>query len=541
MASLLKNTLTITICFIISSSMLHPSNGAFSEDVSKSMKRTEKTTHLHFFFHDVPSGKNSSSLKIAGTPDASLFGNTYIIDSLLTEGQNASSKAVGKAQGLYAYAAKVEAALLMVVNYEFTHGEFNGSSISVLGRNLVTDDSREMPIVGGTGQFRYANGYALAHTVLYDKKTGYSIIEYNVYGFDSSSNDISKNHQVRKKYTIQLGENELVLKELDLLNDDANVYKLIGPVLVKQDLAEANANVRKRIEYISAELKRLDSTLQDLEEKQNSKKEAIYVKSKEAPAKDVLKGLVEMCQMFHKSAEISSQILVLNMKGGLYLSGRCRCLSDTNAKPENYKSILEGVKENFLKVARVVWDRESKVIENNAFRDGDTVMDAVEFLLQNFSETNKLWVRMELQGVKEKIECGFNSSPSTSTSQNTNIHQMASSSNASRELQKELEAKANDLSKIQKDISKNHQVRKKYTIQLGENELVLKELDLLNDDANVYKLIGPVLVKQDLAEANANVRKRIEYISAELKRLDSTLQDLEEKQNSKKEAHTRNV
>ncbi|KAB5561167.1 hypothetical protein DKX38_006124 [Salix brachista] len=63
--------------------------------------------------------------------------------------------------------------------------------------------------------------------------------------------------------------------ELDLLNDDANVYKLIGPVLVKQDLAEANANVRKRIDYISAELKRLDGTLQDLEEKQNSPKDAV--------------------------------------------------------------------------------------------------------------------------------------------------------------------------------------------------------------------------------------------------------------------------
>ncbi|KAJ7968931.1 Prefoldin subunit 6 [Quillaja saponaria] len=110
-----------------------------------------------------------------------------------------------------------------------------------------------------------------------------------------------------------------------------------------------------------------------------------------------------------------------------------------------------------------------------------------------------------------------------------------SSSTALRELQRELETKANDLSKVQKDIAKNHQVRKKYTIQLGENELVLKELDLLKEDANVYKLIGPVLVKQDLAEANANVRKRIEYISAELKRLDATLQDMEEKQNSKKE------
>ncbi|GKV36971.1 hypothetical protein SLEP1_g45052 [Rubroshorea leprosula] len=112
----------------------------------------------------------------------------------------------------------------------------------------------------------------------------------------------------------------------------------------------------------------------------------------------------------------------------------------------------------------------------------------------------------------------------------------SSSSSALRDIQRDLETKANDLSKIQKDIAKNHQVRKKYTIQLGENELVLKELDLLNEGANVYKLIGPVLVKQDLAEANANVRKRIEYISAELKRLDSTLQDLEEKQNSKKDA-----
>lgn len=45
-----------------------------------------------------------------------------------------------------------------------------------------------------------------------------------------------------------------MVQELDLLKEDANVYKLIGPVLVKQDLAEANANVRKRIEYISAEL-----------------------------------------------------------------------------------------------------------------------------------------------------------------------------------------------------------------------------------------------------------------------------------------------
>ncbi|KAK1426632.1 hypothetical protein QVD17_15309 [Tagetes erecta] len=187
MTYFLKNTLTITITIyiiiIISSSMLHPSTGAFSEEVSEviSMKRMEKTTHLHFFFHDIHSGKSPTAIKIAGTPDASLFGDTYMMDNVLTEGQNASSKAVGKAQGMYAFAAKNEPALLMVVNYDFTRGEFNGSSISVLGRNPVTDDVREMPIVGGSGRFRYANGYALAHTVWFDLKTGDAIVEYNVY------------------------------------------------------------------------------------------------------------------------------------------------------------------------------------------------------------------------------------------------------------------------------------------------------------------------------------------------------------------------
>uniref|UniRef100_A0A0D9VE85 Prefoldin subunit 6 n=1 Tax=Leersia perrieri TaxID=77586 RepID=A0A0D9VE85_9ORYZ len=66
------------------------------------------------------------------------------------------------------------------------------------------------------------------------------------------------------------------VQELELVNDEANVYKLIGPVLVKQDLAEAKANVKKRIEYISAELKRMDRALKDLEEKQNGKKESIF-------------------------------------------------------------------------------------------------------------------------------------------------------------------------------------------------------------------------------------------------------------------------
>ena len=41
---------------------------------------------------------------------------------------------------------------------------------------------------------------------------------------------------------------------MGLLEDGARVYKLIGPVLVKQDPEEASQNVAKRLDYIKGEL-----------------------------------------------------------------------------------------------------------------------------------------------------------------------------------------------------------------------------------------------------------------------------------------------
>lgn len=38
------------------------------------------------------------------------------------------------------------------------------------------------------------------------------------------------------------------------MKSDADVYKLIGPVLIKQELEEAKQNVAKRMDYISGEL-----------------------------------------------------------------------------------------------------------------------------------------------------------------------------------------------------------------------------------------------------------------------------------------------
>ena len=46
----------------------------------------------------------------------------------------------------------------------------------------------------------------------------------------------------------------LVQEEIGRLEDGADVYKLIGPVLMSQDLEEARQNVDKRIEFIRGEM-----------------------------------------------------------------------------------------------------------------------------------------------------------------------------------------------------------------------------------------------------------------------------------------------
>ncbi|XP_038691520.1 dirigent protein 22-like [Tripterygium wilfordii] len=164
-------------------------NGAFSEKLIAT-KRDEKMTHLHFFFHDITSGKNPTAVNILTAPDGtrSGFGSTVMIDDPLTEEQDVSSKLVGRAQGFYAMASQSDSSLLMVLNYVFIEGQYNGSTLSVLGRNSVFLNVREMSIVGGTGLFRFARGYALAHTVWFDASTGDAIVEYNVYvsGEDTS-------------------------------------------------------------------------------------------------------------------------------------------------------------------------------------------------------------------------------------------------------------------------------------------------------------------------------------------------------------------
>ena len=77
--------------------------------------------------------------------------------------------------------------------------------------------------------------------------------------------ELSKLIQTRSQYSARLIENQMVNEEFEGLADDAVVYKLIGPVLVEQEMGEAKSNVAKRLEYISSELARLDQVIEGKE------------------------------------------------------------------------------------------------------------------------------------------------------------------------------------------------------------------------------------------------------------------------------------
>eukprot|EP00057_Strongylocentrotus_purpuratus_P034984 XP_797288.1 PREDICTED: prefoldin subunit 6 [Strongylocentrotus purpuratus] len=67
----------------------------------------------------------------------------------------------------------------------------------------------------------------------------------------------------------------MVKDELDLLEGGSKVFKMMGPVLVQQDVEEANATVKKRMEYITAEVKRYDTQIKDMDKKQEAHREKL--------------------------------------------------------------------------------------------------------------------------------------------------------------------------------------------------------------------------------------------------------------------------
>jgi len=56
------------------------------------------------------------------------------------------------------------------------------------------------------------------------------------------------------------------------LKSDDVIYKMVGPILLKQEQSEAKTNVDKRIDFIQNEIKRTETQLKEINERSEKKR-----------------------------------------------------------------------------------------------------------------------------------------------------------------------------------------------------------------------------------------------------------------------------
>ncbi|KAF4623188.1 hypothetical protein D9613_002093 [Agrocybe pediades] len=101
-------------------------------------------------------------------------------------------------------------------------------------------------------------------------------------------------------------------------------------------------------------------------------------------------------------------------------------------------------------------------------------------------------------------------------------------------LQAKFQQASIEFQNLQADLTKVVDARQRLDAQLSENELVKKEFASLTPENTVYKLIGPILVKQDQDDAKNNVDRRLDFIRGEIRRVEGQIKDIEEKQEKRK-------
>ncbi|EEF38995.1 dirigent protein 4 [Ricinus communis] len=183
----MKGKISIVLAMILCVMNANIAQCQYYSQTKPAAQMKDKMTQLHFFLHDIPSSQNPSVVQIA---QANLtnksnsivpFGSLFAVNDAMRLGMEATSQLVGHAKGMYVAASQEdEMALVVYMDFGFTTGKFNGSSFVVFSKNPVLQTERELAVVGGTGQFRMARGFAKLHTRSFDLANGNAIVEYNV-------------------------------------------------------------------------------------------------------------------------------------------------------------------------------------------------------------------------------------------------------------------------------------------------------------------------------------------------------------------------
>ncbi|KAK9927068.1 hypothetical protein M0R45_024270 [Rubus argutus] len=138
-------------------------------------RRPPPCKRLVFYFHDIIyNGRNSKNATavIVGAPawgnktilaGANHFGNVVVFDDPITLDNNLHSTPVGRAQGFYLYDKKDIFTAWLGFSFVFNSTQHRGS-INFAGADPLMNKTRDISVIGGTGDFFMTRGIATLMT-----------------------------------------------------------------------------------------------------------------------------------------------------------------------------------------------------------------------------------------------------------------------------------------------------------------------------------------------------------------------------------------
>ncbi|KAF8718704.1 hypothetical protein HU200_025005 [Digitaria exilis] len=107
---------------------------------------------------DLPSGVTLQNL---------LFGTTTVIDDELTEGHELGAGVIGRAQGFYVASSQdgTSKTIVLTAMFEGPDAPHGGDTLSFFGVHRMAAPESHIAIIGGTGKYENAKGFAVIQTL----------------------------------------------------------------------------------------------------------------------------------------------------------------------------------------------------------------------------------------------------------------------------------------------------------------------------------------------------------------------------------------
>ncbi|KAL4382982.1 hypothetical protein GQ457_15G008990 [Hibiscus cannabinus] len=138
--------------------------------MKKSLNPKKPCKRFILYYHDILFGGNDvANATSAATANATRLGNTsfgmlVVFDDPMTKDQHLLSPPVARAQGFYFYDMKTTYNAWFAYTLVFNSSDHKGT-LNIMGADMMMEKTRDLSVVGGTGDFFMARGIATLQTM----------------------------------------------------------------------------------------------------------------------------------------------------------------------------------------------------------------------------------------------------------------------------------------------------------------------------------------------------------------------------------------